>query len=148
MRLALATACVAVSIVAAAPATGMPAASSTSYAPSEMRAQSVPKLYAWALAFRVDYAGVSRLRYHGPIVSRVAPGSYRFDVWAQPNLVFHLYGPGVDRRTAFSSTTGTYVFARWRVRLREGVYRYRAEGVLAKAAASDGLRVAGSFRVR
>lgn len=107
-----------------------------------------PKLYAWAMNGRPQVAGVSRLHWHGPLVRRLAPGRYRITISVDPNLSFHLYGPGVDRRTQFSTTATTYIFANWVVRFRTGVYRYAAEGLWAKAAASEGLSTNGSFVVR
>ena len=121
---------------------------SAAAAPTTGATASPPKLYAWAMTARTQVAGVSRLHWRGPLVRRLAPGRYRISISVDQDLSFHLYGPGIDRRTAYSTTATTYIFANWSVRLRKGVYRYAAEGVMAKRAATEGLRTRGSFVVR
>lgn len=92
--------------------------------------------------------GISRTGYGGPLVRRLSPGRYRrIAVHTYPDLSLHLYGRGVDRRTQFG-TGGGLVLTNWTVRLRQGMYRYRAGGIDAASLARDGLRISESFVVR
>jgi hypothetical protein len=73
---------------------------------------------------------------HGRLVTRLAPGRYRLTVHDRsPILDFHLFGPGVDKRTTVPQT-GT---VRWTVTLRRGLYRYQCDAHQTLAS--------GSFRV-
>lgn len=105
-----------------------------------------PQLVAWAGPQR-PLVGVSRIGFGRALVRRLAPGPYRIEVHTYPDYSFHLYGAGVDRRTQFG-TGGAFVLTRWTVRLRRGVYRYRAEGIDAAQLAREGVPVGGSFVVR
>lgn len=63
-------------------------------------------------------------RADGTIVRRVQHGRHTFVIRDRSSIHnFHLYGPGVDRRTG-EAFTGR---RRWIVTLRAGVYRYRCD---------------------
>lgn len=63
-------------------------------------------------------------RADGTVVRRVKHGRHTFVIRDRSSIHnFHLYGPGVDRRTG-EAFTGR---RRWAVRLRAGVYRYRCD---------------------
>jgi plastocyanin len=63
-------------------------------------------------------------RADGTVVRRVEHGRHTFVIRDRSSIHnFHLYGPGVDRRTG-EAFTGR---RRWIVTLRAGVYRYRCD---------------------
>jgi hypothetical protein len=73
---------------------------------------------------------------HGRLVRRLEPGRYRVTVHDRSaQLDFHLFGPGVSKRTPVVGT-GTF---HWLVTLRRGVYRYQCD--------AHATIVSGSFRV-
>lgn len=110
-------------------------------------AARVGDLKAWAAAGGTPIVGISSVRFKGPLVTRLSPGTYRVRVSAQSDMPFHLYGPGVDRKTRVSSRY-TRIYDTWTVRLRRGVYQYRAEGGWAEALSANGIRTKRSFVVR
>jgi hypothetical protein len=110
-------------------------------------ATAVPDLEAWAAAGGKPLVGVSATRFKGPLVRQLSVGTYRVHVRAQSDMSFHLYGPGVDRKIRVTRRYTT-IYVTWTVRLRPGVYRYRAEGDWAKALSTNGIRVQRSFVVR
>jgi hypothetical protein len=83
-------------------------------------------------------------------VRKLAPGVYHIDVQAVRDMPFHLFGPGVDRKTFFSlATGGTFtIYARSTVRFEPGRYHYEAWGIYGKALRESGLKARGSFVVR
>jgi hypothetical protein len=66
------------------------------------------------------------------VVKRILPGTYRISILATEPLGFQLVGPGISRHTRVllehllphNYATNTA----WTVRLRRGIYRYRAIG--------------------
>jgi plastocyanin len=63
-------------------------------------------------------------RADGTIVRRVQHGRHTFVIRDRSSIHnFHLFGPGVDRRTGVAFTGRR----RWEVRLRAGTYRYRCD---------------------
>ena len=108
-----------------------------------------PELRAWALTGNPP-VGISAQGFHGPLVRQLSPGLYHIDVQAVRDMPFHLFGPGVDRKTIFSlATGGTFtIYARWTVRFRPGRYRYEAWGIYGQALRERGLKANGSFVVR
>jgi hypothetical protein len=115
----------------------------TDAAPATARSR---QLLAW-VGPKIPFVGMSRVGFGGPLVTRLPAGRYRIEVHTYPDYVFHLYGPAVDRRTQFG-TGGGFVLTTWAVRLRRGLYRYRAEGLDAGMLARRGVRISGSFVVR
>jgi hypothetical protein len=95
-------------------------------------------------------------RADGPRVRRLSPGLYRIQVKAVSDMPFHLYGPGVDRKTKLEpdrdglwQTRPRYTFfVTWKVRLKKGRYVYRAGGYWGRVSRMGGLRASGSFVVR
>jgi hypothetical protein len=112
--------------------------------PSATSGARIGDLQAWAFPRR-HIAGVSAAGFDGPLVKHVRPGIYRIHVRAQGDMPFHLVGPGLNRRTP---RIGPYtVYKTWTVRLRKGVYRYAAEGLIASQYRANGQRISGSFLV-
>jgi hypothetical protein len=63
-------------------------------------------------------------RADGTIVRRVQHGRHTFVIRDRSSIHnFHIFGPGVDRRTGVAFTGRR----RWSVRLRTGTYRYRCD---------------------
>jgi hypothetical protein len=61
---------------------------------------------------------------HGKPVTRLRSGRYRLAIHDRSAFLdFHLFGPGVDKRTTVTGT-GT---VRWLLRLRRGVYHYQCD---------------------
>ena len=89
---------------------------------------------------------MSAVRFQGPLLQHASRGAYRVHVWALSDMPFHLYGPGVNRRTAEKASFQT-TYETWSVRLRHGVYHYRAEGEWAQALRANGIRIQRSFVV-
>ena len=60
----------------------------------------------------------------GKLVKKLKPGRYTIRI-RDPSPIhdFHLYGPGVNKKTSVQSTGRVT----WRVRLRRGAYRYRCD---------------------
>lgn len=118
-------------------------------------ASQVRRLSAWTGPSRANpslVVGVSASRIGGPLVKHLRAGLYRIQVRAPDDMPFHLLGPGVDRRTAYRPPTwccesGKTVYVTWTVRLKRGVYRYRAEGPWAQFSRADGRRIGGFFTV-
>jgi hypothetical protein len=102
-------------------------------------------LEAWA-GYGSPHVGLSVVRFQGPLLRHASPGAYRVHVWALSDMPFHLYGPGVDRRTARRAHFQT-TYETWSVRLRRGVYHYRAEGEWARALRANGVAIQRSFAV-
>jgi hypothetical protein len=113
----------------------------------ETSAAGAPQLLAWAAAGGTPIVGVSATRFKGPLVRQLPAATYRVRVSAQSDMPFHLYGPGVYRSTRVTARY-TRIYVTWTVRLRPGVYRYRAEGGWAQALSANGIRVQRSFVVR
>ena len=64
---------------------------------------------------------ISLTTTHGTLVTKLKAGSYTITVRdLSPIHDFHLFGPGVGKKTSVQDT-GTVT---WTVRLRAGVYRY------------------------
>ena len=104
-------------------------------------------LEAWAFP-RKRPAGVSTRGFDGPPVRRLRAGVYRVHVKATADMPFHLYGPGVNRRTPTRSGPGPFtIYTTWTVRFMKGRYRYAAEGIHATELRIAGLRVNGAFLV-
>jgi hypothetical protein len=60
----------------------------------------------------------------GKLVTKLKAGTYTIRIRdLSPIHNFHLYGPGVNRKTSVQNTGG----ATWTVRLRRGLYRYRCD---------------------
>jgi hypothetical protein len=110
-------------------------------------AAKVGDLEAWAAAGGKPLVGMSTAGFRGPLVTRLSPGTYRVHVRAGGDMPFHLFGPGVDRRTKVNARYAT-VYETWTIRLRHGVYRYRLEGGWAEALSANGIPTRRSFAVR
>jgi len=114
-----------------------------------------PDLYAWSYELHGGTVGLSSVRFGGPIVSRVAPGTYRIDIMAAGDMPLHVQGPGLDRFSTYKASPDdtwinghTYtVYERWVVRLRAGRYVYRATGPKAARDASAGVKIVRRFVV-
>jgi hypothetical protein len=91
--------------------------------------------------------GMSSVRFHGPLVKRLAPGTYSVHVRAEGVMPFRLRGPGVDRSTRFDGRNYT-LYATWTLRLRPGTYRYACIGHWADALRANGITTQRSFVVR
>jgi hypothetical protein len=109
-------------------------------------AAEVRPLQAWAAAGGKPLVGLSAQGFRGPLVRHLAPGTYRIRVRAQDDSPFHLFGPGVNRRTA-QGQRGRTIYTTWTVQLQRGRYRYRAEGYWAGAWRSNGIQVERTFVV-
>jgi len=117
--------------------------------------QKYPDLYAWSYELHGGTVGLSSVRFGGPIVSRVAPGTYRIDIMAAGDMPLHVQGPGLDRFSTYKASPDdtwinghTYtVYERWVVRLRAGRYVYRATGPKAARDASAGVKIVRRFVV-
>jgi hypothetical protein len=109
-------------------------------------AAEVRQLQGWAAAGGKPLVGLSSQGFRGPLVRQLAPGTYRIRVRAQDDSPFHLFGPGVNRRTA-QGRRGQTIYTTWTVQLKRGLYRYRAEGYWAGAWRANGIRVERSFSV-
>ena len=107
----------------------------------------VRTLQAWARYVWHPPTGVTRTGYvHLHRVTRLPAGTYRLQIIASEDFGFQLIGPGVNRHTRISPSQvagAGAANATWRIRLRPGLYQYRAVGAL--AAMYKG--VIGSFRV-
>jgi hypothetical protein len=105
-------------------------------------------LQAWAEYVWHPPTGVTTNGYAHPHRVRSLPaGRYRLQVIATADFGFQLIGPGINRHTrvSISPDVGSIpTNSTWSVRLRRGLYQYRAVGAL--AAMYTG--VLGSFRVR
>jgi hypothetical protein len=91
--------------------------------------------------------GMSSVRFHGPLVRQLAPGTYRLRIRAEGVMPFRLRGPGVDRTTRFDERYSS-VYATWTLRLRPGTYRYACVGHWADALRANGITTQRSFVVR
>jgi hypothetical protein len=113
-------------------------------------AARVQPLYAWAANGHLPIVGVSKTSLalgRADLARHVAPGRYRVYVAAQPDLAFHLRGPGIDRQTHFVVGSYRRVYETWTIRLRRGRYRYSGEGLYAQELRAAGVRIGGFFRV-
>jgi hypothetical protein len=104
------------------------------------------QLYAWSYHYPRSVVGISAIRIGGPVLKRLRPGSYIVDVKADGDMPFHIFGPGLNRRTA--NTGASYVvYTRWLLHLKKGRYRYVAEGPGARLSQQGGLAIRGFFVV-
>jgi hypothetical protein len=105
-------------------------------------------LQAWAEYVWHPPTGVATSGFIHPHRVRTLPaGRYRVQVIATEDFGFQLIGPGINRHTrvSLSPDAGSIpTNVTWTIRLRRGLYQYRAVGAL--AAMYKG--VLGSFRVR
>ena len=110
-------------------------------------AARVRPLQSWAKYTWHPPVGVTSGGYISPRrLKTLPPGVYRMQVIASEAFGFQLIGPGVNRHTRVSSSLLAGAAATnttWTVRLRRGLYQYRAIGVLA----SSYKGVIGWFRV-
>jgi hypothetical protein len=94
-----------------------------------------------------ESVGMSSVRFHGPLVRRLARGRYSVRVRAEGVMPFRLRGPGVDRATRFDGRNYT-LYVTWTLQLRPGTYRYACIGHWADALRANGIRTQRSFVVR
>jgi hypothetical protein len=115
--------------------------------PPSAPATGVKDLFGWASSSGLPPVAMSALRWNGRPLTRVKPGTYLLHLKVTDGSVFHLVGPGVDRK-ATAPQSGATVYTNWKIRLRIGRYRYSAEGGWAAGLRANGLATSGSFVVR
>lgn len=87
----------------------------------------LPTLKAWVGGRGSEFIGVSKVTWHGPVVTRLRPGTYTMLI-SDSFAAFYLVGPGIYRTNAPISRSNSPL-VKWRIKLIRGSYTYGASGM-------------------
>lgn len=87
----------------------------------------LPTLKAWVGGRGSEFIGISKVTWHGPVVTRLRPGSYTMLI-SDSFAAFYLVGPGIYRSNAPTSRSNSPL-VKWRIKLIRGSYAYGAAGM-------------------